>query len=358
MDYQQFDFRQKVLFHVEHIRDYIEGKRPTALNMEIDLTNACNHRCVFCVWGNYIKENKATLPTDLVIRTLLELDDYQVKSINWTGGGEPLLHKNFYKILDRSFNLGFENGLMTNGSLFKSEHNLQVIEQLIWLRVSMAGGDSDSYLKNQGKNDFNKVMLNIESLVKDNVKQSKQTSIGVALLVRKSNYHTILNFAQRLCDMGVEYLQIRPDMFADAAEMKWWTEEVLPICEEAKALTSKHSFKILGTKYKEDQIDLDYASKCHAHHFVMAINAEGKVCFCKNTREKEKFHIGDLNKSTFKDIWENNDLLNKLEHNTIPSNCNTFCKNLAINNAIEDCIQGKVKVKGHDVDPPANVNFL
>ena len=39
------------------------------------------------------------------------------KAITFTGGGEPMIHKDFYEILVTSKKLGFDCGLITNGSI-------------------------------------------------------------------------------------------------------------------------------------------------------------------------------------------------------------------------------------------------
>ena len=50
-------------------------------------------------------------------------------------------------------------------------------------------------------------------------------------------------------------------------------------------------------------------------------------------RENNKLHIGNINKSSFTQIWDSQNLKN-LEGCINASNCNTFCKSLKINNLI------------------------
>ena len=161
-----FDKYKTVLSQTDHIKKFLNGKKPTAINFEIDLTNGCNHRCSFCQWGSYIQTNRATLKSKIVIQTLPELIHYGTKAITWTGGGEPTVHKDFFKLLGMAWDLGLDNGLLTNGSLLKKEYDRQLLKQLVFLRISMAGGNREAYKKVQGRDDFDLVIDNLRRIGK------------------------------------------------------------------------------------------------------------------------------------------------------------------------------------------------
>ena len=110
-------------YMVSHVKRTLSKNKPTAINFEIDLTNGCNHRCSFCQWGSYLEYNRATLKSQIVVKALPELIHFGTKAITWTGGGEPTVHKDFFKILEKSYRLGLDNGLLTNGSLLKEKYD-------------------------------------------------------------------------------------------------------------------------------------------------------------------------------------------------------------------------------------------
>ena len=147
LDLKQFDILSKTYVHTEHINSILNGERPFPLHLEIDLTNACNHRCEFCVWSELLAKDKSTLPFDLVIKVLDNIKDLGTKAITWTGGGEPLLHKRFTDILEHTSKLGIQSGLLTNGSLLGEEKDKQLLSQLEFIRFSIAGTDRESYLE-------------------------------------------------------------------------------------------------------------------------------------------------------------------------------------------------------------------
>ena len=159
-----FDKYKTTLGQVSHVKRTLSKNKPTAINFEIDLTNGCNHRCSFCQWGSYLESNRATLKSQIVVKALPELIHFGTKAITWTGGGEPTVHKDFFKILEKSYRLGLDNGLLTNGSLLKEKYDSQLLKQLVFLRISMAGGNRKAYMKVQGRDDFDLVINNFSKL--------------------------------------------------------------------------------------------------------------------------------------------------------------------------------------------------
>jgi len=352
-----FDKYKTVLSQTEHVKKFLDGKKPAAINFEIDLTNGCNHRCSFCQWGHWIQTNRATLSGDIVLKTLPELIKFGTKAITWTGGGEPTIHKDFFNILDKSFKLGLENGLLTNGSLLKEKYDRQILFQLTFLRFSMAGGNRKAYKKVQGRDDFDLVINNLNRIGLLKKKIKSKTTLGVAFLANRENANSLEDFVEILIKSNCDYLQVRRDNYIKKNEKVWWNENIGKKCDELAKYTRTKGLDILSEGYVSSQKFIDYPSKCHAHSFVMAINAEGNVTFCKNTKDNPKFYIGNLNKKTFSDIWLKSEINKKLEENINPRNCATFCKSMQINTAIEDLISKKINLKDFQNKKILHKNF-
>ena len=121
MELKNFDFRQKLMFHPEHLIALRNGKRPFPITCEIDLTNLCNHDCYFCVVKEMREEHKTSLETPVILRAIKQMKSMGMKGISFTGGGEPLVHKDFYSILAYTHDLGIHTGLMTNGALLQKK---------------------------------------------------------------------------------------------------------------------------------------------------------------------------------------------------------------------------------------------
>ena len=53
IELSNFDFGNKVLYHPRKIADIFDNRLVYPVNVEIDLSNRCNHRCSFCNCANF-----------------------------------------------------------------------------------------------------------------------------------------------------------------------------------------------------------------------------------------------------------------------------------------------------------------
>ena len=62
---------------------------------------------------------------DALLSHLAQIRDYGARSVVYSGGGEPLFHKQITEILERTYHLGFQVGMLTNGVRFIREPTLR-----------------------------------------------------------------------------------------------------------------------------------------------------------------------------------------------------------------------------------------
>jgi|TARA_B110000495_G_scaffold80014_1_gene68714 cyclic pyranopterin phosphate synthase len=341
-DLKNFDFTKKVLFHPEKIVEYKQGKRPFPVTLEIDLTNSCNHRCSFCNYAEHIDISRDSLKTEILKERLEEAYTLGTKGVVFSGGGEPMIHKDYFKIIEYTKKLGFDVGTITNGSII-SESNIDIVVQnLQWIRISIAGGDRDSYRNVQGVDQFEKIINNIEILKKKKKELKSNINIGIRTLVTPENLSSILNLINIVKKLEINYIQLAPDQYTSDKGEFWNSEKTQQILIKSKNILKTTKTQLLGTAFMKQQEKLDYPSKCHAHFFKGVILAEGDYGFCQNIKDSKnentlKFLIGNIYKQTLKEIWES-EKVKELEKWVKPSNCGLFCKHMAINNTLEDVI--------------------
>lgn len=93
-------------------------KNPRLAYLFIELTDCCNLSCQHC--GSRCGQSKGTyIDTTLLLDALETIaEDFDPNRVMiCLTGGEPMLHKDFYKIVQRIVELGFTWGLTTNGTL-------------------------------------------------------------------------------------------------------------------------------------------------------------------------------------------------------------------------------------------------
>jgi molybdenum cofactor biosynthesis enzyme MoaA len=91
--------------------------QPDPREIYITLTANCNLRCIGCKYGRDFMAG-SQLPLGVVLDLLQDCKTYGINSIRLYGG-EPLLHKDLVRIVERSVELGLHPWLTTNGILLK-----------------------------------------------------------------------------------------------------------------------------------------------------------------------------------------------------------------------------------------------
>ena len=95
-------------------------KRPWRL-FQVESAIACNLNCVMCPWREIAK--KATAQGIMTAEIWEAIRPYlsQVQSVDFTGGGEPLLQPRLAEWIADAIKAGCETGFLSNGLLLKEE---------------------------------------------------------------------------------------------------------------------------------------------------------------------------------------------------------------------------------------------
>jgi radical SAM protein with 4Fe4S-binding SPASM domain len=277
------------------------------------------------------------LNTATISKALTDAKALGLKGVSFTGGGEPMVHKEFVKVLKHAHNTGLDCGLITNGSAINPSNAEELVESLKWIRISMGGGNRESYKNVQGVDHFDRVLENIKTLSERNFEAGQPVNIGVRVLVTEQNVESLCNLAGELVKYKVNYLQFAPDMFTKDEGKFWNDNKTQQIFRDTEAILQTKNIKLLTAGYLKDQPRLDYPEMCYAHFFQVAVTAEGNVVFCKNARGADDFVIGNINDNTMEEIW-NGEKNKALESWIKPANCGLLCKNMQLNVAMEDTL--------------------
>jgi len=301
----------KIFHHPEKLAQwYYTGDTTGPITVKIDLTNVCNHNCPGCIDADLIADDNNELKYDLVLSLLHDLKRMNVKGINYTGGGEPTAHKKFAEVIRATSELGFDIGLICNGSLFHKYPMEELLEKFTWIRISLDAYDEETHVRTHGsKATFKKTIKNIEELVKIKKEQNLETTIGVGYI---TNQHAdmdrqVWRFIELCKEAGVDYAQLRPSfgfMFDyGTIEPKEWRQ----IFKELQKYETG-DFRVVFDEGKYEKILSNSVkrsySSCHAQAFKStSITAVGGVYICCSLSGKPTGYIGNILEENFYDIW-------------------------------------------------------
>lgn len=163
------------------------------LFLEVETSYACNYRCPKCprqAVGH--TKNVGFLSTDLLDKIFAEARKFELSSLAFSHGGEPLMRKDLptliqkardSHILDRMFH--------TNGSLLNKKLSKELIASgLTKINFSLDAASSEVYKKVRPGGDYEKVLSNINDFLAAKKEYGKSyPRVRVSFIITPENRH-------------------------------------------------------------------------------------------------------------------------------------------------------------------------
>ena len=304
IDVKQFR-PDKILRHINRVNKWLKGENPAPINFELDLTNVCNHKCKECVCDYFQSGDKSYLTQEQAENYITQLAKAGAKSVVFTGGGEPLCHKDVIDIVYHAEIYNLDIGFITNGELLTDDISDALVNSCKWIRISLDAATPEVYEKTHGRGSevFNKVLDNIKRLVKF---KSSSCTVGIAFLTTKYSQHEMSSASKIGKELGVDYIQYRPMQLHVDGKFEYDKTDISDVIDICRAY-STDNYEVLFSKHKYDMMKeknwgRDY-DVCHGQQFATVIAADAKMYICCHLRGHGKYCIGDLSKNSFQHIW-------------------------------------------------------
>jgi len=207
------------LFFPKFIRRQLAGVRDKTLEnksdpkrrwrlLQVESAIACNLRCVMCPWRE-ISKNSANqgLMSPAVwesIRSYLS----EVRSIDFTGGGEPLLQPSLVDWIAEAKDAGCETGFLSNGLLLKRKKIEQILDAgLDWICISMDGATAGMYEKIRVGSSFDRVCENVSKIADLRSAVTPKTMINFVLM--DMNIHQVEEIVRLAAQLAVDQVNFK-----------------------------------------------------------------------------------------------------------------------------------------------------
>ncbi len=181
----------------------------------VELTNRCNLSCHHCFTGRHGGHDD--LPMEAFDQILLEAKACGFDQLSFTGG-DPTLHPQFFEIIQRTFDAGYQFGFVTNGWNFAG-----VFPRLAPYRPALAGVtfslDGATELTHdgmRGKGSFRRVMKALS------VCTVSQMPFSLNMVVTKGNRHELaemVDLATKLGSQALRFAHLMPSQLAHALDL-------------------------------------------------------------------------------------------------------------------------------------------
>lgn len=161
---------------------------PFPHNMLIEVTNACNHSCIFCNHKN-MKRRIGMIDKGFLEEMLLQAYANGTRQVGYYLTGEPLLCPEIDQYIEIAKTIGFEYIYMTTNGVYATVDKVKKLVEkgLNSLKFSINAGTRESYARIHGKDDFEKVIKNLNSVIEYREKGINDFALHISFVKTKSN---------------------------------------------------------------------------------------------------------------------------------------------------------------------------
>jgi cyclic pyranopterin phosphate synthase len=346
----------KAVRHLDVVQAVRDGDPWRPVHVQLILSDLCNQACGFCAYRDpsysssqlfyEIKPGTAGLRRDqghpernynpnrmIAIEKALEIlndcAELGVSGIQFTGGGEPTVHPDFFRIVGRAQALGMATSLVTNGVLLGKRFAdgsrgdpawSRVIRPMSWIRVSLDAGAPATYARIRNVPDwhFPSALAAIRQARAGRDLDGRGPVIGVGYVVTPDNWREVLVGARLAKESGADNIRISAQFSADdEALFAGFHEEAAILCRAAERELSDDSFAVIN-RFSEKLEDLkqkapDY-DVCGYQFFTTYIGADLNVYRCCVLAYNERGIIGSLKDRSFQDLWMSQERVDEMGH--------------------------------------------
>ncbi len=298
----------KLFYHVPRVYDWYRGKEIFPIYLEIGLSGACNQRCIFCAF-DYLKYKKVFFAEESVKKLVHDAAKCGVKSILYSGEGEPLLHSKIGEIVNFTKEEGIDVAISTNGILLNRALADKLLANLVWIRISLNAGTKNNYAFMHGtkKEDFCVIIKNIRDMMQIRNKNKYKCTINIQTLLMPQNYKEVIKIAEILSDLGVDCLVLKPysqHCFSkNIVNYKFKVTDLLRIEDKFR----KNFKGRLSVVFRYNSLEKLSQSKpygyCLGLPFMAHISCDGNIYPCNAFIGNRRFSFGNVSENSFKHIW-------------------------------------------------------
>lgn len=329
--------RSRIHTHSDHVAEIAAGRRPYPINVEIDLSNRCSLGCSWChfahthVRGPLVGSEKPDNYEDtgdqfdqsVLYKTLLELDNAGVKSVTWSGGGEPTLYPWFNDtLLFASLETNLAQGIYTHGGHIDEDRARLMKERMSWVYISLDANTAAAYSTYKGvhENRFRKVMDGIKRLVA----AEGDATIGLGYLVGEHNFGTVEDAVALAKQLEVDYIQFRPIILFennDQGQIRGSTTWIDPFLKNVSSYYADPFVQVDTQRFLMYRYWTGHQyTSCHWSTLQTVITPDASVWTCVNKRGFDGECLGNLTKESFSEIWA------RAKTPDVNETCRVMCK--------------------------------
>jgi len=303
----------------------ITGSKPaqerTWRMWRLETSIACNLNCTMCPWKNerHIYHKNGDMAENIwrAIRPYLA----ETHSIDFSGGGEPLLQPKLSEWIQEANSAGCKTGFLTNGIILNRVKIRQyLLEGLNWIGFSLDGATADGCERIREDADFKKVCENIASV--SELRRGNAPIIILNFVMMPDNINQVEDIVHLAAKLGVDRINFKQcdvirgmhgrnyGLFVsrETRRVRRWSKKL----KKARHIAKKYGMKTTAFSFVPDELPVCVQDPRNS----LFIRYDGRVAPCitlanggpsaflgKNIT-LPTVHYGSLLDQNLKEIWE------------------------------------------------------
>jgi MoaA/NifB/PqqE/SkfB family radical SAM enzyme len=195
----------------DYVKKVLHGTGPKARPwrlLQVESSLACNLKCIMCPWQKIASELGGEGVMQPAVWQALQPHLSRIQSVDFTGGGEPLLQPHLVQWVRDAHLAGCETGILTNALLLDEIKAKALIEAGIdWICVSMDGATDDMYNKIRRGSDFERVCRNVAALGR--LRKGKHPKLMINFVLMTINIDHVEEMVSLAARLGVDQLNFK-----------------------------------------------------------------------------------------------------------------------------------------------------
>lgn len=304
--------KKKHLNELSQYRDEVLRPHPTLHSLFFELTVKCNEHCLHCgsMCGDISEE--APLSTEEWKQVIDEVKrDFGTKHPRLCiTGGEPLLHRDFFDIMNYARAAGFTWGMTTNGTLITPEiaHRLKEAG-MSTVSVSVDGLKETHEWFRQSPGSYEKTMAGIKNLLNERAFNHVQ----VTTVVHKRNITELDKLYEIMKGLGIRSWRViniepigrarsNPDLMLEKKDYKYILDFIKKHRFEDKMEVCYGCSHYLPIDYEREVRPWYFL--CNAGVYVASIMYNGNIGACLDIERRPELVEGNIRRNSLKEVWE------------------------------------------------------
>ncbi len=359
----------KLAWHQDRVEAWLRGERIAPITIDCALTRRCTYNCVYCYSKLQIHDEQR-MTKDVILRFLDDAAEIGVKAISLVSDGESTCSPHIYDAILRARANGLDVALGTNGYLLKVERLEEILPALTYLRFNFSAGEPARYAEVMGCKEecYYRVTEIIRECVRLKQEKGLSVTIGLQMVLLPEYKDQIVPLAKLGRELGVDYTVIKHCSDDEFGHLGVDYSKYFKLTETLKE-AEDYSTEDYLVKAKWSKIlscgDRKY-SRCYGAPFMPQLSGSGLVAPCGmlfNSRYKEKFHIGNIVDTPFKEIWKGDRYWEVMDYIASEkfdarTDCACLCLQHKINEYLWDVKEGNIPLGVPEGDPPDHLNFI